>query len=194
VTHPGARGPVDVLADVEAALGDLLGAQPDRASISFVGVEPIQILRFDTGALVSYVSLGMSRRPMSAADSMLITDTGPRAELLLQVRGDAGEAWQRLAVLAASPVVEGVVYTPGMTVDLGLPFSATSRCTGVVVVASALPPVTTGAGPVDVLRVLPATSTELAWARVRGSTALVDRWEEQATALTDLGRAAVSLD
>jgi hypothetical protein len=184
----------DVLAEVESSLADLLGAQPDRASISFLGVEPIQILRFDTGALVTYVSLGMSRRAMTASDSMVMSEAGPRAELLLQVRGDGGEAWQRLAVLAAAPVVEGVVYAAGMTVDLGTTFNAVSRCTGGVVVASALPPITAAVGPVDVLRVLPATSTELGWARVKGSAALTERWEQRGTDLLNLARSAVDLD
>jgi len=183
----------DVLAEVESALAEVLGAQPDRASISFLGVEPIQILRFDTGALVSYISLGMSRRPMSPADADFVNADGPRAELMLQVRGDAADAWQRLAVLAAAPVVEGVVYTAGMTVDLGTTINASSRCTGGLVVDSALPPITTSLGLVDLLRVLPATPTELAWSRVHGSSALTERWEASGTDLLDLRRAAVDL-
>ena len=167
--------------------------------MSFVGVEPIQVLRFDTGALVTYVSLGMSRRAMRLpADDFLVAASGPRAELVLQLREDAGEAWQRLAVLAAAPVVEGVVYSAGMTVDLGVPLSAASRCTGAVVVASAgpdsVPATDTVLGPVEFLRILPATSAELAWARVRGSAALLERWAEQGTDLLDLRRAAVGLD
>ena len=192
--NPHSHGAVDVLAEVESSLADLLGAQPDRASVSFVGVEPMQVLRFDTGALVSYVTLGMSRRAMADSDSMMISDAGPRAELLLQVRGDAGDAWQRLAVLAAAPVVEGVVYAAGMTVDLGVPFGRASRCTGGVIVASALPVIAATIGPVEVLRVLPATSTELAWARVHGSSSLTEKWDLRGTDLTDLQRPAVGLD
>lgn len=193
MTRPVASGQPDVLAEVEAALANLLGAQPDRASVSFLGVEPIQVLRFDTGALVSYLSLGMSRRPMTASDEMHVTAAGPRAELMLQVRGDAGEAWQRLAVLAAAPVVEGVVYTAGMTVDLGMRLVAASRCTGGVLVTSALPAIEAAVGQVEILRVLPATSTELAWARIHGSRALTERWDERGTDLLDLQRAAVDL-
>ena len=161
--------------------------------MSFLGVEPIEVLRFDTGAVVSYVTLGMSRRPMTASDQLTMSDDGPRAELMLQVRGDAGEAWQRLAVLAAAPVVEAVVYIAGMTVDLGLPFCAGSRCTGGVIVASALPTIVASGGRVEVLRVLPATSTELAWSRVHGSAALTQRWEDAGVDLSDLHRAAVDL-
>jgi hypothetical protein len=191
---PPGHGHLDVLGEVFAALVEVFGTEPDRASVSFVGVEPIEVLRFDTGALVTLVTLGMARRAMTASDSMVLTEEGPRAELLLQLRGHAGEAWQRLAVLAAAPVVEGVVYSSGMTVDLGTPLNAQSRCTGGVVVESAVPSISTSIGSVDVLRVLPATSSELAWARVRGSAALTERWDERGTELLDLLRAEVELD
>jgi hypothetical protein len=187
----------DPLADVERALVDLFGQVPARASVSFVGVEPIEVLRFETtSGVLTYVSLGMARRPMTAATEVVASDTGPRAELLLQVRpgGDADAVvWQRLAVLAAAPAVEGVVYTPGMTVDLGEPLGRGSRCTGGVIVESLVPAVTTGAGPVDVLEVAPATSTELAWCRVHGSAALRERWTAQGVDLHDLSRAAADL-
>ena len=41
---------------------------------------------------------------------------GPRAELMLHLRDPADEhadVWRRLAVLAAAPAVEGVVYGRG---------------------------------------------------------------------------------
>jgi len=183
-----------VLKEVEVALVEALGVQPARASVSFVGVEPIEILRFDTGDVVSYISLGMSRDPMTSADQSEVQTDGPRAELMLQARVREGEAWQRLAVLAAAPVVEGLVYRPGMTVDLGVAIVADSRCTGGVVVASALASIATSAGLVDVMRVLPATANELAWARVRGSEALTERWDDYGADLLDLGRTEVRLD
>ena len=46
----------------------------------------------------------------------------------------------------------------------------------------------------DVLQVVPATSAELAWCRVRGSGALQQRWADAAVDLLDLGRRAVDLD
>jgi Suppressor of fused protein (SUFU) len=195
VSHPGPHAdPSEVLAQVEAGLVEMLGSRPDRASVSFVGVEPIEILLFESGALITLVSLGMSRRPMTASDSVVLTQSGPRAELVLQVRGAVGDVWRQLAVLAAAPVVEGVVYSAGMTLDLGTVISSASRCTGGVVVGSAMPSIPTVAGDVGTLRVLPATPTELAWARVRGSTALTTRWDETGTDLLDLQRAAVELD
>jgi hypothetical protein len=186
--------PADVLAEVEDTLREAFGCEPARASVSFLGVQPVEILRFHSDDVVSYVSLGMSRQPMTAPDSTMLAEAGPRAELLVQTRVDAGWLWRHLALLASAPVVEGVVYSDGMSVDLGVPLTETGRCTGGLVVRSALASVTTAAGPVDILRVLPATSTELAWARVHGSAQLLARWEQRSTDLLDVDRAAVALD
>lgn len=186
-----------VLAAVEAALVEHFGHRPQRASVSFLGVEPVEVLRFESvPGEWAYVTRGMSRRPMTGADATAIATDGPRAELLLQVidpTGIYGEIWRRLAILAAAPAVEGVVYGPGMTVDLGEPLIAGAACTGVVTGESAIAPIETPGGAVAVLEVVPATSTELAWARVRGSAALRERWREAATELRDLVRSAVSL-
>jgi hypothetical protein len=116
---------------------------------------------------------------------------------MLHLRDPAGEhaeVWRRLAVLAAAPTVEGVVYRAGMSVELGAALAPGSACVGVVVTESPLPPIDTPAGPVAVLQAVPATPTELAWCRVRGSAALGGRWHEQGTDLLDLGRPAVRLD
>ena len=120
---------------------------------------------------------------------MLAAD-GPRAELMLHLRDPGDEhadVWRRLAVLAAAPAVEGVVYSPGMSVDLGEPLVAriglhrrgasTPRRVG---------DLATDDGPVTVLQALPATSNELAWCRVRGSEALRERWRDAGTDLADL--------
>ncbi len=45
-----------------------------------------------------------------------------------------------------------------------------------------------------ILQVLPATSTELAWCRVRGSAALRERWAAAGYDLLDLARGPVALD
>jgi hypothetical protein len=122
---------------------------------------------------------------------------GPRAELFLHLTdpGDRFAAvWRQVAVLAAAPVVEGVVYRPDMTVDLGAPLVAGSRCTGAIVAASPIGDVVlAGTAPVAVLQLLPATQAELAWARVRGGAALRERWDEEGTDLRDLGRGGVAL-
>lgn len=188
----------EVLAAVEAALIEHFGQQPLRASVSFVGVEPIEVLRFEPiPGERAYVTLGMSRQPMTAADEMVRGVDGPRAELMLHLRDPTDEntdVWRRLAVLGAAPAVEGVVYTAGMSVDLATPLSTGSRCSGVLITESALAPVDTDAGPVTVLQAAPATSSELAWCRVHGSAALLARWTAAGTDRLDLARAGVALD
>jgi Suppressor of fused protein (SUFU) len=181
---------------VEAALCEHFGQVPQRASVSFLGLESIEVLRFEpVPAELAYVTLGMARHPMSGSADRV--DSGPRAELLIELRDPADryvQVWRQLAVLAAAPAVEGVVYAAGSTVDLERPLAAASRCTGGVVTASALAPVEAIPGPVSVLQLWPATSVELAWCRVHGSAALQQRWADRGTDLLDLGRNAVALD
>ena len=190
--------PPDVLVTVEQSLLAHFGHRPLRASISFVGVEPIEVLRFEPmSGERAFVTLGMSRHPMTGADEAIRSASGPRAELVLHIRDPADRhaaVWRRLAVLAASPAVEGVVYTPGMTVDIGEPMTADSMCTGVVVIESAIAAVETEAGPVTILRAVPATPNELAWCRVRGSAGLLERWTEAGADLLNLAREPVRLD
>jgi Suppressor of fused protein (SUFU) len=81
-----------------------------------------------------------------------------------------------------------------MSVDLGQPLVAGSRCVCVVVAESPLAAIATADGDVTVLQVLPATSTELAWCRVHGTAALRDRWDGQHIDLLDLARRSVALD
>jgi hypothetical protein len=193
-----APDPPDASDSVEEALRAHFAHRPARASVSFVGVEPIEVLRFQSApGERAYVSLGMSKRAMTAPTASVLGPDGPRAELMLLVRdapGPSDDAWRRLAVLAAAPSVEGVVYTPGMTVDLGQALVAGSRCTGVVVVESGLAAVDTVHGAVELLQVLPATATELAWCRVHGALALRERWADGHVDLLDLGRRPVALD
>lgn len=184
----------DPTGQVERALAEHFGHHPQRASVSFLGVEPVEVLRFEAvPGEYAYVTLGMSRHPMTGADEPVRSSDGPRAELLLQVRerrDSHREVWRKLAVLAAAPAVEGLVHRAGATVDLGEPLTAGSRCTGVVVTDSAIPAV----GAIEILQVLPATASELAWARVRGSAALRERWTAAGTDLRNLDRPTVALD
>jgi suppressor of fused protein SUFU len=183
------------LADsVRAALSAYFGHQPDSASVSFVGVEPISVLRFHEADLVVYVTAGMSSRPLPATadglDVVALAGDGPRGELMLRVRArglGADEVWRRLAVLGAAPVVEGLRYAEGAVIAVGEPLVAGSRTRGVVVVDSGVD-LHGVASAVTVFEVLPATADELAWARVHGVAALRARWLEQGVDLTDLGR------
>lgn len=193
----GGHGELDVLGTVAAALEEHFAHVPARASVSFVGVEPIEILRFEPiPGERAYVSLGMARHPMTAAAEVVRLADGPRAELMLHVHDPVDafpDVWRALAVLAASPAVEGVVYAAGMTVDTGRPLASGSRCTGGLVVESPLAPVSVAGAMVEVLQIVPATSNELAWCRVQGSAALLERWSDQGVDLLDLGRAPADL-
>jgi hypothetical protein len=188
----------DLLAAVEASLTERFGSEPARASMSYVGVETVEVLRYRSApGEWTYASLGMSRHPMTGAAANVIAIDGPRAELILRVReltDPAGDVWRRLALLAVAPSVEGVVYTTGMTIDTGEPLIPGSSCTGALVVESHLADVDTPRGAVTLLEALPATSNELAWSRVHGATALRARWAEQDVDPADLGRATVALD
>jgi hypothetical protein len=188
----GASG---ILQLVEAAYRQHFEVVPARASVSFLGLDPIEILRYPDGHIDHYLSLGMSRHPMANPSELVIAaETAPRAELLLSAAGRPEPLWRNLAVLAAAPAVEGAVYQVGNRVDLGEPLCSGSRCTGGVLTTAALQPIAVpGMADVHVLRVLPATGTELAWARVHGSEQLQQRWLTAGTDLADLLRDPVDL-
>ncbi|HEY2041423.1 MAG TPA: suppressor of fused domain protein [Jatrophihabitans sp.] len=185
----------DVLAVVEAAYHEHFEVTPARASVSFVGVDQIEILRYSAGAATTYVSLGMSRYPMADPTAAVVdAERAPRAELLLSCREPGEHLWRALAVLAAAPAVEGAVYAAGNRVDLGEPLYAGARCTGGMLTPAQLRPIAVpGMAEVNVLQLLPATPNELAWARVHGSEALIERWSVQAIDLTDLARGSADL-
>ena len=166
-----------------------------RASVSFLGVEPIEILRYPGDGCDHYLSLGMSRYPMAdGADVVVDTASAPRGELLITATGRPDELWRQLAVLAAAPAVEGAVYAVGNRIDLSAPLAPGARTTGGVLAAGPLRPVSVaGVADVTILQVLPATATELAWARVHGSDALRERWLAHGVDLTDLSRDPVEL-
>ncbi|SDJ33222.1 Suppressor of fused protein (SUFU) [Frankineae bacterium MT45] len=187
--------PDEILTLVEQSYRAYFEAEPARASVSFLGVEPMDVLRFEGLAeVVNYVSLGMARRPMTGGDELVVAEDGPRAELVMQCRGDGGDLWRQLAVLASAPVVEGLVYSAGSRIDLETPLASGSRCTGAIVVAAELARLDFDGGAVEFLRLLPATANELAWARVHGSDALTERWNLQGVDLLDLGRPGAKLD
>lgn len=196
--------PDSVLRQVEAHLFSVLGRDSGRAGVSFLGAERIDVLRFgpDPDGVVRYVTVGMSRAPMGDPGAELVLADGPRAELLLSVRDRHDSVLRRLAVLAASPAVEGVVLAPGAGLDLGEPLWDGSPFTAVLVGEPgglvpdlALPGNGEGVGrePVRFLPVLPMTPNEAAWKRVHGGQALEQRWLERATDLRNPRRAEVDL-
>jgi hypothetical protein len=186
------------LAHVDRALAEHFGHAPVRASVAFVGVEAIEVLRFEPiPGERAYLSLGMSRHPMTSASELVQATDGPRAELMLHLEDPTDrfmDVWRQVAILAASPAVEGIVLAPGMTVDLGQPLASGSLCTGVLVDESSVGSVQSPAGPVEILLIHPATPNELAWSRVKGAAALLGRWAERGTPLLDLARSQVDLE
>ncbi|AZQ73380.1 MULTISPECIES: suppressor of fused domain protein [Streptomyces] len=195
----------DVLALVEARLLTALGEPDARAAITFLGTDRIEVLRFaasdDAGDIVRYATLGMSAHPMTDPTASLADPLrGPRAELVLSVRAgraDTDKVLRPLAVLAASPQVEGLVVAPGASLDTGEPLWPGAPFTSVLVAESGglVEDLELDAplDPVRFLPLLPMTPNEAAWKRVQGAAALEERWLRHGTDLRDPLRAGVPL-
>ncbi|MFF4041586.1 suppressor of fused domain protein [Streptomyces sp. NPDC001816] len=193
---------VDVLPLVEARLTTALGAPDARAAVTFLGTDRIEVLRFQEGDVVRYATLGMSVHPMTDPTAMLADPVkGPRAELVLSVRAGLAETdkvLRPLAVLAASPQVEGLVVTPGASLDVGDPLWPGAPFTSVLVgepggLVEDLE-LDDPMDPVQFLPLLPMTANEAAWKRVHGAQALQERWLSNGTDLRDPARRSVPLD
>ncbi|WOX12392.1 suppressor of fused domain protein [Streptomyces sp. N50] len=197
---------VDVLALVEARLRTALGEPDARAAVTFLGTDRVEVLRFpddnQDGTVVRYATLGMSAQPMSDPTAMLADPVaGPRAELVLSVRGglaDTDKVLRPLAVLAASPQVEGVIVAPGASLDVGEPLWPGAPFTSVLVAepGGLVEDLDLDAplDPVRFLPLLPMTPNEAAWKRVHGAQALQERWLTNGTDLRDPSRRSVPLD
>ncbi|MFE3252450.1 suppressor of fused domain protein [Streptomyces sp. NPDC059209] len=206
----------EVLSLVEARLRTALGEPDSRAAMTFVGTDRVEVLRFlDTGgraepgesqgpggAVVRYATLGMSARPM-ADPTVVVADPqrGPRAELVLSVRAglaDTDKVLRPLAVLAASPQVEGLVVAPGAALEVGEPLWPGAPFSSVLVAESgglvADLELDAPLDPVRFLPLLPMTPNEAAWKRVKGAQALQERWLAHGTDLRDPLRGSVPLD
>lgn len=196
----------DVLPLVEARLCTALGEPDARAAVTFLGTDRIEVLRFrgedQEGPLVRYATLGMSAHPMTDPTALVADPVkGPRAELVLSVRqgrADTDKVLRPLAVLAASPQVEGVVVAPGASLDLGEPLWPGAGFTSVLV---AEPgglvedlELDEPLDPVRFLPLLPMTPNEAAYKRVHGAQALQERWLTHGADLRDPLRRSVPLD
>ncbi|MFE9686281.1 suppressor of fused domain protein [Streptomyces sp. NPDC006285] len=205
----------DVLPLVEARLRNALGEPDARAAVTFLGTDRIEVLRFtgvtdaggageaDTGTgIVRYATLGMSAQPMSDPTAVVADPVaGPRAELVLSVRAgaaDTDKVLRPLAVLAASPQVEGLVVVPGASLDVGEPLWPGAPFTSVLVAepGGLVEDLELDAplDPVRFLPLLPMTPNEAAWKRVHGAGALQERWLASGTDLRDPARRSVPLD
>ncbi|MFC1417405.1 suppressor of fused domain protein [Streptacidiphilus cavernicola] len=196
----------EVLSAVEARLTTTFGEPDARAAVTFLGTDRIEVLRFlaggadgaDGAGLVRYATLGMSAAPMGDPTSAVADPLrGPRAELLLTVRGGRDEVLRPLATLAAAPQVEGLVVAPGASLDLGGPLWEGAPFTAFLVAEPGglvedleLPD---PADPVRFLPLLPMTPNEAAHKRVHGAAELQERWLRHGTDLRDPERRGVPL-
>ena len=160
--------------------------------MTFLGVEPLDVLRFESpDGLVRYITLGCSRHPMGDPNELVADPTrGPRAELVLTLRGGTGIASgvaRTLAVLAAAPSVEGVVLLEDALLDLGEPLWKDTAFTAVLLGDSGIEDLTLPEpfDPVRFLGVVPLTGTEAAWVRLRGAEALREAWTEAGIDIRD---------
>lgn len=175
-------------------------ADPDTASVTFLGVEPIDVLRFGpVNGRLHHVSLGCSRHPMGDPGAVAIDPVrGPRAEVLLTVRDTVptpGLA-RTVAILAATPAVDGIVLAADTLIDLGAPLwqrpAGLPPFSAVVLAAGPIPDLELGDpyDPVTFLAATPISANEAAWVRLEGVDALREVWRQDGVDVTDPQRVA----
>jgi hypothetical protein len=112
-------------------------AEPVSATVTFLGLDRIDVLRFgpDPDGVAHYVTLGCSRHPMAEPTAGVADPLrGPRAEIVMSLRASTptpGLA-RSLAVVAATPVVEGVVLVADALIDLSTPLWDSAAFTAVL--------------------------------------------------------------
>lgn len=179
-------------------------AEPDAASVTFLGTDTIEVLRFrQPDGTVHYVTLGCSRHPM-AEPTLDVVDPvrGPRAEVVLRLRdpGPVSGIARSLAIVAAAPAVDGVVLCADALVDLGSPLwaSPSSRVpfTAVLLGRSEIGdlPLEPPRDPVQFLSATPITATEAAWVRLKGAEAMRQAWDNDGVDVLDPNRPAAQPD
>lgn len=171
--------------------------EPDVASVTFLGIERMDVLRFRRDGVYSYVSLGCSRYPMTdPAAAVADPLRGPRAEVMLSLRAGVETTGlaRSLAVVAATPAVEGVVLTPDALIDLSGPLWAGAPFTAVLLGASEIPDLLLEPpfDPVQFLAAVPITQTEAAWVRLKGADAMRQAWADDGVDVLDPLRPASS--
>src|SRR5699024_11084326 len=189
------------------------GPPAGTASVTFLGREPIEVNAFvadsaaaghqgeagRAGPLLHLVSAGCSRAPMADPTAMVADpERGPRAEIVVVLRPEGGGVppglHRSVAILAASPAVEGVILAADGIVDMaepmweGCPVSAGLRG------EAAVPDRTLDAprDPVQLPESGPIPAAAAAWARVRGADELRTAWAEAGVDPRDPARRAVS--
>ena len=147
--------------EVRAHLRAHFAGQPAVASVTFLGVPPIDVLRFgpDSAGLNHYVSVGGSRHGEGSPTEVVVS--------LRRASIGAGLA-RSVAVLAAAPAVEGLIPVPGALVDLGQPTWKAAPFTAFLLADSEIEPVK----GVQFLQAIPVTANEAAWVRLKGAEAM----------------------
>jgi hypothetical protein len=194
---------IDVLAQVGAKLREHFAragitTEPDQASVTFLGTERIDVLRFgpDEDGVSHYVSVGCSRHPMFDPKEM-VTDAlnGPRAEAVVALRGPSPKGLVRsLAIMAAAPAVEGLILEPDALIDLETPLWDSAPFTAFLLGRSDIDdiPLTAPLPPVAVLSAIPITATEAAWVRLKGADVMRETWTQDGVDVFDPRRRAAN--
>ncbi|KWX57662.1 suppressor of fused domain protein [Mycobacterium sp. NAZ190054] len=173
-------------------------AEPSVASVTFLGTERIDVLRFAApgDGAVQYVSLGCSRHPMGDPTDMLADPVqGPRAEIVVALRGPSPTGLSRsVAIVAAAPAVEGLVLAPDALIDLETPLWEGAPFTAFLLGGSDIDDVVLPdpLSPVTVLSAVPITATEAAWVRLKGAEAMREAWGQDGVDPTDPRRRAAN--
>ncbi|OMC17766.1 suppressor of fused domain protein [Mycobacterium sp. SP-6446] len=174
-------------------------SEPDTASVTFLGTETIEVLRFRGDGLMHYVSLGCSRHPMGDPTEILVDQLrGPRAEIVLRLQdpGPVTGIARSLAILAATPAVDGVILAADALIDLGSPLwarpSGRAPFTAVLLGRSDIPDLSLEPprDPVNFLSATPITATEAAWVRLKGAEAMRQAWQNDGVNVLDPNRPA----
>ncbi|MCG5430761.1 suppressor of fused domain protein [Mycobacterium sp. MYCO198283] len=188
---------LDITAEVRRHLaGHFADAgEPDSASVTFLGVERIEVLRYPGPDVTHFVSVGCARYPMVDPSAAAVDPVrGPRAEVVATLRGAApGRGWARsLAVLAAAPVVDGLVLVPDALVDLSAPLWDGAAFTAFLLGRSEIAdlPLPPPLDPVLFLSAVPITPTEAAWVRLKGAEAMREAWAQDGVDVRDAHRPA----
>ena len=192
---------IDVPAAVRAHLREHftrtgITAEPVEASVTFLGTERIDVLRFgpDGAGISHYVSVGCSRHPMFDPTEM-VTDAlhGPRAEAVVALAGPTPKGLARsLAILAAAPAVVGLILEPDALIDLETPLWEGASFSAFLLNRSDIDDValTDPLPPVTVLSATPITATEAAWVRLKGAEAMREAWVQDGVDVLNPARRA----
>jgi len=174
-----------------------IDAEPDSASVTFLGLERLEVLRFgpDPNGVAHYVTLGCSRHPMAEPTAGLADPLrGPRAEVVLTLRATSSLTGlaRSLAVVAATPAVEGVVLVADALIDLSAPLWDGAAFTAVLLGDSAISdlPLEAPRDPVHFLAAVPVTQNEAAWIRLKGADAMRQAWADDGVDVLDPNRRA----